>query len=62
MRVSLSDYNEMFDKQFTLEKIQLYNGDLNKRLARKEDRFKKRGFRYAQWQLLRLFRKGASSG
>lgn len=42
MKQSLIDYNNMFDTSFSVEKISAYNSNLNKRLARKEDRYKKR--------------------
>ncbi len=42
MRTSLIEYNEMFDTTFTVERIAAYNSNLNKRLARKEDKYKKR--------------------
>ncbi|MBR4515744.1 MAG: type I restriction endonuclease subunit R [Lachnospiraceae bacterium] len=42
MKQSLIEYNDMFDTKFTVERIQAYNSNLNKRLARKEDKYKKR--------------------
>ena len=42
MRESLDDYNEMFGTKFDLPQIQGYNGNLNKRLARKSPKFKSR--------------------
>lgn len=42
MQGSLDDYNRMFDTKFDLSQIQSYNGNLNKRLARKDAKFKSR--------------------
>ena len=42
MRESLKDYNEMFGTKFDISQIQAYNGNLNKRLARKDPKFKSR--------------------
>ncbi len=42
MKTALLEYNEMFDTAFTVERISAYNSNLNKRLARKEDKYKKR--------------------
>lgn len=42
MQESLDDYNEMFGTKFDLSQIQGYNGNLNKRLARKSPKFKSR--------------------
>lgn len=42
MQASLDDYNEMFGTKFDLSQIQTYNGNLNKRLARKETKFQSR--------------------
>ncbi len=42
MQQSLDDYNRMFETTFDLSQIQSYNDNLNKRLARKEDKFKSR--------------------
>ena len=42
MRESLQDYNEMFGTKFDISQIQTYNGNLNKRLARKDPKFKSR--------------------
>lgn len=39
MRESLKDYNEMFGTKFDISQIQAYNGNLNKRLARKDPKF-----------------------
>ncbi len=39
MKEALDDYNEMFNTNFTLETIKVYNNDLNNRLSRKHDRF-----------------------
>ncbi len=42
MQASLDDYNEMFGTKYELSQIQAYNGNLNKRLARKEPKFQSR--------------------
>ena len=43
MREALGDYNAMFGTHFTMESgLSAYNADLNKRLSRKQDRFKRR--------------------
>lgn len=42
MQESLDDYNEMFDTKYELAQIQSYNGNLNKRLARKDPKFQSR--------------------
>ena len=42
MEKSLDDYNNMFGTKFDLAQIQSYNGNLNKRLARKDPKFKRR--------------------
>ena len=42
MQKSLDDYNEMFGTKYELSQIQGYNGNLNKRLARKDAKFKSR--------------------
>ena len=42
MQASLDDYNEMFGTKYELSQIQGYNGNLNKRLARKETKFQSR--------------------
>ena len=42
MQQSLADYNEMFGTKFELSQIQSYNGNLNKRLARKDAKFASR--------------------
>ncbi len=42
MRESLDDYNSMFNTKYDLSQIQTYNGNLNKRLARKDPKFKSR--------------------
>ena len=42
MQKSLDDYNQMFGTKFDLAQIQSYNGNLNKRLARKDKRFWRR--------------------
>lgn len=42
MRESLDDYNSMFNTKYDLSQIQAYNGNLNKRLARKDSKFKSR--------------------
>ena len=42
MQKSLNDYNDMFGTKYEMSQIQSYNGNLNKRLARKDARFKSR--------------------
>lgn len=42
MQQSLDDYNEMFGTKYDISQIQSYNSNLNKRLARKDARFKSR--------------------
>lgn len=42
MQKSLDDYNGMFGTKYDLSQIQGYNGNLNKRLARKNSKFKSR--------------------
>ena len=42
MQKSLDDYNQMFGTKYELSQIQGYNGNLNKRLARKDAKFKSR--------------------
>ncbi len=42
MQGSLDDYNKMFGTKFDLSQIQSYNGNLNKRLARKDAKYKSR--------------------
>ena len=42
MQNSLDDYNQMFGTKYELSQIQGYNGNLNKRLARKDAKFKSR--------------------
>ena len=42
MQESLDDYNEMFGTKYELAQIQSYNGNLNKRLARKDPKFQSR--------------------
>ena len=42
MQQSLDDYNSMFGTKYDLSQIQAYNGNLNKRLARKDPKFKSR--------------------
>ena len=42
MQSSLDDYNAMFGTKYELSQIQGYNGNLNKRLARKDPKFKRR--------------------
>lgn len=42
MQSSLDDYNKMFGTKYELSQIQVYNRNLNKRLARKEAKFKRR--------------------
>ena len=42
MQASLDDYNSMFGTKYELSQIQGYNANLNKRLARKDAKFKSR--------------------
>ena len=42
MQKSLDEYNRMFGTKYELSQIQSYNGNLNKRLARKDAKFKSR--------------------
>ncbi len=42
MQISLDEYNNMFGTKFDISQIQGYNANLNKRLARKEAKFKSR--------------------
>ena len=42
MQESLNDYNEMFGKTYDISQIQLYNDNLNRRLARKDHKYKSR--------------------
>lgn len=42
MKESLLDYNKMFGTKFDMSQIQSYNANLNKRLARKDAKFKSR--------------------
>jgi type I restriction enzyme R subunit len=42
MQGSLEDYNNMFGTKFDVSQIQAYNGNLNKRLARKDAKFQSR--------------------
>lgn len=42
MQRSLDEYNRMFGTKYELSQIQGYNGNLNKRLARKDAKFKSR--------------------
>ena len=42
MQESLNDYNEMFGTKYETSQIQGYNGNLNKRLARKDAKFQSR--------------------
>lgn len=42
MKASLDDYNRMFKTKYDLAQIQVYNANLNKRLARKDARYKSR--------------------
>lgn len=42
MQKSLDDYNGMFGTKYELPQIQAYNGNLNKRLARKDSKYKSR--------------------
>lgn len=42
MQESLDDYNKMFGTKYEISQIQGYNGNLNKRLARKDVKYKSR--------------------
>ena len=42
MKESLSDYNNMFGTKYDISQIQGYNANLNKRLARKDSKYKSR--------------------
>lgn len=42
MQESLDDYNKMFGTKYEISQIQRYNGNLNKRLARKDAKYKSR--------------------
>ena len=42
MQGSLDDYNQMFGTKYELSQIQSYNGNLNKRLARKDPKYQSR--------------------
>lgn len=42
MTKSIDDYNKMFGTKFDISQIQSYNGNLNKRLARKDSKYKSR--------------------
>ena len=42
MQQSIADYNQMFGTKYELSQIQGYNGNLNKRLARKDAKYKSR--------------------
>ena len=42
MKNSIDDYNSMFGTKFDISQIQSYNGNLNKRLARKDSKYKSR--------------------
>ena len=42
MQQSLDDYNAMFGTKFDISQIASYNGNLNKRLARKESKYRSR--------------------
>ena len=42
MQKSLDDYNAMFGTKFDISQIASYNGNLNKRLARKESKYRSR--------------------
>lgn len=42
MQKSLDDYNRMFGTTYELSQTQAYNGNLNKRLARKDSKYKSR--------------------
>jgi type I restriction enzyme R subunit len=42
MKQSLDDYNAMFDTKFDISQITSYNSNLNKRLSRKDHKYKSR--------------------
>lgn len=42
MKVSIDDYNQMFGTKYDISQIQGYNANLNKRLARKDAKYKSR--------------------
>ena len=42
MKKSIDDYKKMFGTKFDISQIQSYNGNLNKRLARKDSKYKSR--------------------
>lgn len=42
MEQSLNDYNQMFGTKFDINQIQTYNANLNKRLSRKDSKYKSR--------------------
>ena len=42
LQQSIADYNQMFGTKYELSQIQGYNGNLNKRLARKDAKYKSR--------------------
>ena len=42
MKKSIDDYNSMFGTKFDISQIQSYNGNLNKRLSRKDSKYKSR--------------------
>lgn len=42
MKKSIDDYNKMFGTKLDISQIQSYNGNLNKRLARKDSKYKSR--------------------
>ncbi len=42
MQKSLNDYNQMFGTKYDISQVQAYNGNLNKRLARKDAKYKSR--------------------
>lgn len=42
MKQSLDDYNAMFDTKFDISQITSYNSNLNKRLSRKDPKYKSR--------------------
>lgn len=42
MKKSIDDYNRMYGTKFDISQIQSYNGNLNKRLARKDSKYKSR--------------------
>ncbi|WP_172356368.1 type I restriction endonuclease subunit R [Lactococcus insecticola] len=42
MKASIKDYNETYNKNFTIEELRAYNADINDRLARKKEIYQRR--------------------